>query len=123
MTSTPKAGITPPTNDAEQEVRGNEAGTKGHYFGNEYDSHEHGLPTTVGVGTEGSGHGDGGVGTEPGRGNDEAPEAIPPEDGTRGWVDQKTGAVHGSGSGAGGGQAGEDFDSDSGGSATEGGRG
>ena len=35
---------------------------------------------------------------------------IPPETGKRGWVDAKTGEVHGSGSGAGGGNAGEDID-------------
>lgn len=112
-------GITPPTHDDEQEVRGNEAGTKGHRFGNEYDSHEHRLPDKVGVGTSGSGHGDGGVGIDPASANAAPGEAIPPEDGRRAWIDQKTGAVHGSGAGAGGGQPGEDFDSDAGGSATE----
>lgn len=115
--------ITPPTHDDQQEVRGNEDGLRGHHFGNEYDSHDHRTPGKVGVGTEGSGHGDGGVGIEPGRGNDEASEAIPAQAGTRGWIDQKTGAVHGSGSGAGGGQPVEDFDSDAGGSETDGDRG
>ncbi len=56
--------ITPPTHDDSQEVRGNEQGTKGHRFGNEYDSHEHRMPAEVGVGTEGSGHADGGVGID-----------------------------------------------------------
>ncbi|MFZ3482496.1 hypothetical protein [Sphingomonas sp. 3-13AW] len=37
---------------------------------------------------------------------------IPPENGRRAWIDQKTGQVHGSGAGAGGGNPGEDFDSD-----------
>lgn len=108
--------ITPPTHDDEQEVRGNEHGSKGHHFGNEYDSHEHRRPDKVGVGTEGSGHGDGGVGIEPLDSSSAEHEAIPPEDGKRGWIDQKTGAVHGSGSGAGGGQPGEDFSADVGGS-------
>jgi hypothetical protein len=107
--------ITPPTHDDSQEVRGNEEGSKGHRFGNEYDSHEHRQPDKVGVGTAGSGHADGGVGIEPLRETSAEDDAIPPENGARGWVDQKTGAVHGSGSGAGGGQPGEDFDSDSGG--------
>ncbi|SFP61631.1 hypothetical protein [Sphingomonas rubra] len=115
--------ITPPTHDDQQEVRGNEAGTKGHHFGNEYDSHEHRKPGTVGVGTDGSGHGDGGVGIDPAGANRAAEEAIPPENGKRGWIDQRTGAVHGSGSGAGGGQPGEDFDSEAGGSETDGGGG
>ena len=37
---------------------------------------------------------------------------LPPDNGSRAWIDQKTGAVHGSGAGAGGGNPGEDFDSD-----------
>ena len=37
---------------------------------------------------------------------------MPPENGRRAFIDQKTGAVHGSGSGAGGGNPGEDFASD-----------
>lgn len=108
-------GITPPTHDDSQEVRGNEDGTKGGRFGNEYDSHQHRSPDKVGVGTAGSGHADGGVGIDPGGATSAPGEAIPPADGARGWVDQKTGAVHGSGSGAGGGQPGEDFDTDTGG--------
>lgn len=104
--------ITPPTHDATQEVRGNEHGTKGPHFGNEYDSHDQRMPDKVGVGTDGSGHGDGGVAIEPLAQTSAPGEAIPPESGARGWVDQKTGAVHGSGAGAGGGQPGEDFDRD-----------
>lgn len=111
--------ITPPTHDDSQEVRGNEQGTKGHRFGNEYDSHEHRMPAEVGVGTEGSGHADGGVGIAPRRETSNEGEAIPPADGARGWVDQKTGAVHGSGSGAGGGQGGEDYDADAAGGSGE----
>jgi hypothetical protein len=37
---------------------------------------------------------------------------LPPDNGSRAWIDQKTGEVHGSGAGAGGGNPGEDFDSD-----------
>ncbi len=43
---------------------------------------------------------------EPSRGRD-----IPPENGSRAWIDPKTGEVHGSGAGAGG-APGEDYDSD-----------
>ena len=109
---TDKSTITPPTHDAAQEVGGNLAGTKGGHFGNEYDSHRHGRPDKVGVGTAGSGHEDGGTAIDPLAGTHRPGEAIPPEDGARGWIDQKTGAVHGSGAGAGGGQPGEDFDGD-----------
>ncbi|MBJ6120845.1 hypothetical protein [Sphingomonas mollis] len=42
---------------------------------------------------------------------------IPPDSGKRGWVDAKTGEVHGSGSGAGGGNGGEDIDAGTPGSA------
>ncbi|RZM09838.1 MAG: hypothetical protein EOP68_07945, partial [Sphingomonas sp.] len=84
--------ITPPTHDDSQEVRGNEEGSKGHRFGNEYDSHEHRQPDKVGVGTAGSGHADGGVGIEPLHETSAEDEVIPPENGARGWVDQKTGA-------------------------------
>jgi hypothetical protein len=109
---TDKISITPPTHDASQEVRGNEAGTKGPHFGNEYDSHDRRSPARVGVGTDGSGHADGGTAIEPPATTHAPGEAIPPDDGQRGWIDQKTGAVHGSGAGAGGGQPGEDFDAD-----------
>jgi hypothetical protein len=109
---TDKSSITPPTHDPDQGVRGNEAGTKGGHFGNEYDSHEHRTPRRVGVGTAGSGQPEGGAGIDPLTATHAPGEAIPPNDGARGWVDQKTGAVHGSGAGAGGGQPGEDFDAD-----------
>lgn len=99
--------ITPPTHDDTQEVRGNEHGDRGHRFGNEYDSHEHRRPREVRVG-----HDDGGVGIDPLTRTSPPGEEIPPDDGARGWIDQRTGEVHGSGSGAGGGQPGEDFDSD-----------
>ena len=92
--------ITPPTPDTTQEVRGNEHGSKGPRFGNEYDSHDRRSPDKVGVSIE------------PLARTSAPDEAIPPESGTRGWIDQKTGTVHGSGSGAGGGQPGEDFDRD-----------
>lgn len=48
-----------------------------------------------------------GIRNEPSGGRD-----IPPENGSRAWIDPKTGEVHGSGVGAGGGAPGEDFDSD-----------
>lgn len=43
-----------------------------------------------------------------------APEGqdVPPDNGSRAWINQKTGEVHGSGAGAGGGNPGEDYDSD-----------
>ncbi len=41
---------------------------------------------------------------------DQAGRNLPPEAGRRGWIDPKSGEVHGSGSGAGGGREGEDFD-------------
>ncbi|MBM7406298.1 MULTISPECIES: hypothetical protein [Sphingomonas] len=43
-----------------------------------------------------------------------APEGqdLPPDNGSRAWINQKTGEVHGSGAGAGGGNPGEDYDSD-----------
>ena len=106
--------ITPPTDDDTQEVRGNPRGTKGHHFGNEYDSHEHRSPDLVRVG-----QGDGGVAADPLRDTHAPGEAIPPEAGARAWVDQRTGEVHGAGSGAGGGQPGEDYDQDAGGDNAE----
>ena len=115
--------IMPPDADTSQEVRGNEAGSDGHRFGNEYDSHENRTPGAVGVGTAASGRADGGVGIDPPSETSGAGEEIPQQDGARGWVDQKTGAVHGSGSGAGGGQAGEDYDADAAGGSGEDGRG
>lgn len=44
---------------------------------------------------------------------------IPPEAGRRGYVDPKTGEVHGSGAGAGGGAPGEDYDTGTAGAAPE----
>lgn len=41
------------------------------------------------------------------------PGALPPDNGVRAWVDEKTGEVRGSGVGVGGGSAGEDMSSDS----------
>lgn len=99
--------ITPPTHDDSQEVRGNMPGDKGPHFGNEHDSHEHRIPEAVGVGQaeEGGGRADGGVGLDPAAGpNREG--SLSPDNGRRGWVDQKTGAVHGSGA------PGEDIDRD-----------
>jgi hypothetical protein len=45
------------------------------------------------------------------RGGEEGAD-LPPDNGSRAWINQKTGEVHGSGAGAGGGNPGEDFDSD-----------
>ena len=52
-----------------------------------------------------SGVAEGGSGNAPGA-------DLPPDNGSRAWIDQKTGEVHGSGAGAGGGNPGEDFDND-----------
>lgn len=110
--------IAPPIHDATQGVRGNEDGIKGPHFGNEYDSHIHNSPDLVAVGSD-----DGGVGIDPLEQTSAPGEAIPPDAGARGWIDQRTGEVHGSGVGAGGGQSGEDFDSDIAGSNRDGGGG
>ncbi len=98
--------INPPTTDDTQEVRGNRAGTGGHHFGNEYDSHDHRSPAEVLVGS-----GNGGVGVDP-RGTGDVGEDVPDDTGRRGYVDQRTGEVHGSGASAGGGTKGDDLDSD-----------
>lgn len=108
--------IRPPASDDSQGVKGNMAGDKGHRYGNEYDSHRHEAPDTVRVGAD-----DGGTAADAAGASRIAGEAIPREDGRRAHVDQRTGAVHGSGAGAGGGQPGEDFDDDAaGGSGSEG---
>jgi hypothetical protein len=100
--------ITPPTFDESQEVRGNELGTKGPHFGNEYDSHAHRQPRKVGVGQAetGGGRADGGVGIDPIAATHAEGEDLTDDNGRRGWVDQRTGEVHGSGAPA------EDIDKD-----------
>ena len=100
--------IAPPTADDTQEVRGNMHGTRGAHFGNEHDSHQHGMPREVGVGQAetGGGRADGGVGIEPIAATHAPGEDLSDDNGRRGWVDQKTGEVHGSGA------PGEDIDQD-----------
>lgn len=100
--------ISPPTFDDSQEVRGNMLGTKGPHFGNEHDSHVHGQPAKVGVGQaeQGGGRADGGVGIDPIASTHEDGEDLSDDNGRRGWIDQKTGEVHGSGA------PGEDIDRD-----------
>ena len=100
--------ITPPTHDETQEVRSNMHGTKGPHFGNEHDSHEHRKPAKVGVGQAeiGGGRADGGVGIDPIAATHAPGEDLSDDNGRRGWVDQKTGEVHGSGA------PGEDIDRD-----------
>lgn len=97
--------IRPPTSDDTQEVRGNMAGTKGSFYGNEADSHDARRPRHVHVG-----HDDGGTAAHPDPVSP-APEAdIPDDAGRRAYVDQKTGAVRGAGAGAGGGHPGDEID-------------
>lgn len=104
---TDKNAIAPPAYDDTQEVRGNELGTRGHHFGNEFDSHDPRMPQNVRVG-----HSDGGVAIDPIPATHAPGEDLSDDNGRRGYIDQRTGEVHGSGADAGGGQPGEDFDSD-----------
>ncbi|MBB4618393.1 hypothetical protein [Sphingomonas abaci] len=99
--------ITPPATDDSQEMRDNPTGTKGHYSGQEYDSHARKNPPQVAVGA-----GEGGVARHPIDATHAPGEAIPEEAGRRAHVDQRTGEVHGSGMGAGGGSEGENYDND-----------
>lgn len=55
----------------------------------------------------------GGTPVDPTAANRAPGEQIPVEAGRRGYVDERTGEVHGSGSGAGGGNPAEDYDADS----------
>ncbi|MDP1026524.1 hypothetical protein Q5H91_04820 [Sphingomonas sp. KR1UV-12] len=107
--------INPPTTDDTQEVRGNRDGTAGHHFGNEYDSHDARSPTHVSVAS-----GNGGSAIDPSAASEGDDADLPPDNGRRAHVDQRTGAVHGSGTSAGGGTRGDDLDSDdAGGSGAE----
>lgn len=92
---------------------GNAHGTDGHYSGQEPGSFAQPSLERVDAG------GTGGDRPDPVPPEGEDGRAIPPEAGHRATVDQRTGEVHGAGAGAGGGRAGEDHDSDTGGSATE----
>lgn len=99
--------ISPPTTDDTLSIRGNPTGTDGGHFGNEHDSYAHDKPRRVMVG-----HADGGVPADPIAVSHAPGEEIPDDAGRRAYADQKTGAVHGSGSAAGGGMAGDDIDQD-----------
>lgn len=109
-----KNGIAPPAYDDTQEVRGNEFGTKGHHFGNEYDSHDARTPRNVRVG-----HSDGGVAIDPIPTTHAPGEDLTDDNGRRGYVDQRTGEVHGSGADAGGGAGGADIDPDTAGGSND----
>lgn len=106
-----KRDITPPGTDDTQEMRDNPLGDKGHYSGQEYDSHAAMNPHHVAVGA-----GEGGTARTPIDAGHGPGEAIPDEAGRRAHIDQRTGEVHGSGMGAGGGSGGgsggENYDDD-----------
>jgi hypothetical protein len=102
-----KRDITPPQTDDTQEMRGNPLGEKGHYSGEEYDSHAAMSPGQVAVGA-----GEGGTARTPIDATHRPGEAIPDEAGRRAHIDQQTGEVHGSGMGAGSGSEGENYDDD-----------
>jgi hypothetical protein len=87
------------------EIHGNRRGEKGGYYGIEYDTQEHRQPQRVGVGQR-----DAGMAVDPVE-TGEHPE-LPEDAGRRAHVDQRTGAVHGSGASAGGGTEGDDIDQD-----------
>lgn len=99
--------ITPPQTDDTQEMRGNPVGDKGHYSGQEYDSHAAMNPPRIAVGA-----GEGGVARTPADIAHRPGEAIPEEAGRRAHIDQRTGEVHGSGMAAGGSSEGENYDDD-----------
>jgi hypothetical protein len=96
---------------------GNRHGSDGHYSGQEAGSFDNPTPGIVDAGAI-----RGGMPADPGtdEGAGQPGEDLPPEAGHRATVDQRTGAVHGSGAGAGGtgerGDTGEDPDDDTGGS-------
>lgn len=102
-----KRDITPPQTDDTQEMRGNPLGDKGHYSGEEYDSHAAMSPGQVAVGA-----GEGGTARTPIDATHRPGEAIPDEAGRRAHIDQRIGEVHGSGMGAGSGSEGENYDDD-----------
>ena len=96
-----------PDIDTDPKLRGNERGTKGHYSGEEYDSHAKEQPRYVEVGAS-----RGNRAADRETANARPGEAIPRDAGRRAYIDEKTGEVHGSGAGAGGGTGAEDYDHD-----------
>lgn len=110
--------IARPETDPTVPQDGNTHGDADGYSGQEAGTFTNPTPNTAHAGAV-----VGGMPTTPGRGSGAGQDAtdIPPEAGHRATVDQATGEVHGAGAAAGGGRAGEDPDSDTGGSNTHGG--
>ncbi len=98
-----------PETDSDPKLHGNSLGTEGSYSGQEYDSFDKGQPRTVEVGAS---RGD--RVANPATPNAAPGESIPADAGRRGYVDENTGEVHGSGAGAGRGTGTESYDHDTG---------
>jgi hypothetical protein len=96
-----------PITDPTVPQQGNAHGTNDGYSGQEAGSFESPDPLRVDASAA-----RGGTAAAPAPTHDDG-ESIPDEAGTRAWIDQTSGEVHGSGAGAGGGAAGEDYDSHS----------